>query len=127
LIFVVSTEGGRVIYNIFDTAVQPPVEYRDAVAEKAFKKQFSWPGSKDKWTWHDKTPFPWDRIMDLGGKAGAGFASADALNTAAQRVAQSRHLRGSEVDPDDYAHMTPKEIAGSIVKKLQDAIKNLDV
>src|SRR5258708_17935738 len=69
LIFVESTEINRVIYSIFDMAKQPPVEYRDAMTEVAFKKAFSWhPGSRDAadfddliCTWHDKSPFPLDR------------------------------------------------------------------
>lgn len=103
LIFVENTEGGRVIYVIFDVAVDPPVEYRDAMSEGAFKKKFSWDGKgkKDKWVWHDKTPFPWDRIIDAGARSGVGHVSADHLETAAGRVAKSREIRGKDLDPAD--------------------------
>jgi hypothetical protein len=33
LLFVESTEGGRVIYSIFDMAQMPIVEYRDAMPD----------------------------------------------------------------------------------------------
>lgn len=129
LIFVESTEGGRVVYMIFDIAADPPVEYRDAMNEQPFKKKFSWAGDKkkDKWTWHDKTPFPWDRIIDAGTKSGVGFASADHLETAAKRVAQSRKLRGKDLDPSDWEHMTPREKAGHILDRIQDALDGLGV
>lgn len=128
LIFVEGTEGGRVIFSIFDVAEDPPVEYRDAMAEQAFKKQFSW-DPKDpqsvKWTWHDKTPFPWDRIIQSGSSPGTRYASAEDQLSAAERVARSRNLRGDEIDPSDYAHLTPKERVARLVGKLQDAIGKL--
>lgn len=95
LIFVESTEANRVIYSIFDTSKSPPIEYRDAVPETAFKKQFSWaPGAAgDKWTWHDKTPFPWDRIIKAGAQDGSRYA-------AAERVADSLKLRGASITSD---------------------------
>src|SRR5437762_12981828 len=74
MIFVESTEGGRVIYSIFDMEKQPITEYRDAMAEGAFKRQFSYDGKSDPWTWHDKTPFPWDRIIKAGSRDGARIA-----------------------------------------------------
>src|SRR5437868_2055043 len=71
LIFVESTEGGRVVYSIFDMSKMPIIEYRDAMPEDTFKKTFS---RRDgnllirtiNWTWHDKTPFPWDRVIKAG-------------------------------------------------------------
>ena len=127
LIFVESTEGGKVIYVVFDMSVTPIVEYRDSMAEKAFKKQYSWDGKKKtiKWTWHDKTPFPWDRVVDAGARHGQGYASADDLMTAAQRVAQSRQLHGAPVDPDDLDHLTSTEKFDKVLDTIQKAIANL--
>lgn len=123
LIFVESVEGGTVVYVIFDVAQTPPVEYRDAVAEKSFKEMFSWKGGKDiKWTWHDKTPFPWTRVIDAGGRGGPGFASADHLMSAAEQVAHSRRMRGKDVDPDDYKHL-----ADRIIGSIQNALERLRV
>ena len=132
LIFVESTENGRVIYSIFDVNdPDNPVEYRDSMSIRAFKKEFSWDVKKKKsikWTWHDKTPFPWDRIIELGGKDGVRYPSADHLLTAAQKVARSRDLRGSKLDPDDYSHLSggpTEKAANAIMKGIQRAIEHL--
>lgn len=115
LILVESTEASRVIYSVFDMAHDPPIEYRDAMPEASFKKTYSWPGSKDKWTWHDKTPFPWEKIIKQF-KDGPKSAAADHITTAAERIRTSRErhstaaqrvadelrLRGQELDRSDF-------------------------
>lgn len=110
LIFVENTEGGRVVYSIFDMSAAPPVEYRHAMPETNFKREFTWDvtgvkgKSKDKWTWHDKTAFPWDRIIKAGFPDGAKAASAEHILSAAARVAESLRLHGAEVAADAVAH-----------------------
>lgn len=105
LILVESTEGNRVIYSIFDMAKNPPIEYRDAMPEMSFKTTFSYGGkSKEKWTWHDKTPFPWDKIIKTGYKDGAKLPSAEHILTAAERVAESLRLHGSALDRNNFDH-----------------------
>lgn len=48
LIFVKSVEGSRVIYELYDVASNPIVQYTDAMPEEGFKTQFSWdPKKKD--------------------------------------------------------------------------------
>lgn len=133
LIFVESTEADKVIYSIFDMAVDPPVEYRDAMPIKEFERKFSWTlattrkgkDKAEKWTWHDKTPFPWDRIIQAGARDGARHASAGALISAASRVAQSLRLRGRQVEPGEFEHMSPKQRAETLIDRIQDAIKDL--
>jgi len=131
LLFVESTEGGRVIYSIFDMAQTPIVEYRDAMPEKGFKETFSF-GSKNAkvdagWVFHDKTPFPWDKIMAAGGKDGMRYASAEDQLNAAQRVAQSMEMRGSTFDEDKWAHL--RDSVGRkgrmIIDKIQRAVGEL--
>lgn len=131
LIFVQSTEGGRVVYSIFDMEKQPPIEFRDAMAEGAFKKEFSWkPGDdrSERWTWHDKTPFPWDRLIKLGGRAGPGYVCADDLLNAAERVRRRRDIQGgrevTEVEVEAKVDTLGRK-AKSIIKQLQDAIGSL--
>jgi predicted transcriptional regulator len=131
LIFVESTEGGRVIYSIFDMEKAPVTEYRDSMAEGAFKKQYS--HSKDKkkdelWTWHDKTAFPWDRIIKAGAKDGVRHASADDLLTAAERVRRSREIhRGEPVDHEEVLARVDQlgEKAEGILRRIQKAISEL--
>lgn len=127
LILVESAEGGRVVYSMFDMAEDPPVEYRDAMPEDGFKTHFSWPGTSfEKWTWHDKTVFPWDRVM-AHVKSGARYPSADALQSAAARVARSLHLRAREIKEDRFKNMTEATArrGRGVVDKIQRAIQEL--
>lgn len=109
LIFVEGTEGGAVIYSMFDMSKQPIVEYRDKMPERQFKRAFSWrmdrqPSSGgvplEKWTWHDKTVFPWDKIIQRGFSDGPRLASAVDMITATERVAQSLRLRGRVISKE---------------------------
>jgi hypothetical protein len=130
LIFVESTESGRVIYSMFDMGTDPITEYRDSMPEAGFKKAFSFnAGDSDiKWTWHDKTPFPWDRVIRHGARDGARHVHAEDLLSAAQRVARSRHLRGQDMEPKDYAHygeVRRSKPARSIMTRIQRAINEL--
>jgi hypothetical protein len=117
LVFVASTENHRVVFQIFDLSAGKVIEYRDAISVDDFKRKFSW-SSPDKlpggpWAWHDKMPFPWDRVIAAGAPSGTGFASVqDVLDhaadikasrdrliggTAAQIVASDLKLQGMEL------------------------------
>jgi len=130
LIFVEGAENGRVIYSVFDL-MDPdnPLEYRDAMKERDFKKAYSWkPGKRDKWTWHDKTAFPWEKIIEIGAKDGVRFPSADRLISAAERVAVSRKLKGDVIVSDEHAHKTgtkTEKAAIKIMKGIQNALEQL--
>lgn len=126
LILVESVEGGRVVYSIFDVDSDPPVEYRDAMPEAGFKTQFSWPtDTGDRWTWHDKTPFPWNQIM-RSIRPGARYATADDQLTAAQRVAQSLRLRARRIREDRVPPGPEEARRGmAIIDKIQRAMKEL--
>lgn len=122
LIFVESVEMGRVVYSIFDLAQEPPVEYRDGMPEIGFKKAFSWPNDDDlKWTWHDKTPFPWDTVMrDF--PAGQKKVNADDELSAAQRVAHSLNLRAEAIRQRDEALRVEQRPARGMMRRIHDAI-----
>lgn len=132
LIFVESVEGGRVIYSVFDMAKEPVVEYRDAMAEGAFKKTYSWTAEKkagkdDRWTWHDKSPFPWDRVIKAGARDGVRYASADDHLTAAERIRKSRQLPVQAVNVDEVKTRMPHtgNKASQILKRIQEALQGL--
>ena len=139
LLFVESTENGRVIYSIFDMSDDDDiVEYRDSMKEKAFKKHFTWRADADdddlaqiKWTWHDKTPFPWDRVIAEGAKDGPRYTHADKQLSAAAKVARSRELKGVPLDPASKTHLVEqthgKKVAKAIRKAIQKAIDKLDL
>lgn len=129
LIFVESTEDDRVIYSIFDTATKPVTEYRDAMPRGDFEAQFSFSkGAKVTWVWHDKTPFPWNRIIKIGAKDGPRLASAEDVLTAAERVAMSRRLRKGTFDPKKHEHLVESQEPAkrAIIKRIQAALDELD-
>lgn len=121
LIFVESVEGGRVVFSVFDVSKDPKVEYRTAMPEQGFKDLFSWKpdGTSDDlvWTWHDKTPMPWEKVMgDF--PEGQRNASAEETLNAAERVAESLALRAGEV----RARAVPDGQPGAT--RLMERIKN---
>ena len=151
MIFVESVEDGRVVYSMFDLAETEIVEYRDSMSEMGFKKSFSWTAETDDfaprkrddrgrfakdgdddddnkfatpWTWHDKTPFPWDVVIELGGKDGRKFAHADHLESAAERVARSRNLHRRRFNYDG-ALARAGSAGKAIVDKIQRAVGEL--
>lgn len=124
LIFVDQVEAGSVVYSMFDLSVK--VEYRDAMPQKGFEKQFSYDPknpTKDKWTWHDKTPFPWDRVMGSF-PAGARHPSAAATMSAAARIAESLNLRAGAIRdrPNDLTP-TQQRRAIAIGQAILDAVE----
>ena len=135
LLLVQSSESGRIIYTVFDLDADPPLQYNDTMAEKAFMKTYSWDkkkSKKDKWVWHDKSPFPWNLVMDSDIQQGPGYTSADDLQSAAARVAESRKLKGKVIDDDDTEQMAARfgdlslsdirQKVGSIVTDIQKAL-----
>jgi len=139
MIFVEGIESGKVIYSMFDLETDPPMEYRDAMPEKGFKKHFSWdPNNKNSepWLWKDKTSFPWDTVMGIF-KDGTKFPSAlDQIN-AAKRVADAMVIKGKKIEEDSIANRLrnfnakSKVVVGRkgkvIMDKIQRAIGELRV
>jgi hypothetical protein len=126
LIFVESTEVDRVIYSIFDVSRTPPIEYRDAMPTDSFEDRFGHDSDHGPWTWHDKTPFPWDRVIKAGIPDGVRLAFADHTLAAAERVANSLHLRGQEVSRDlGHRMQSVRRRAGGIMDKISRAIGEL--
>lgn len=125
LILVESIEAGTAVYSVFDIAGDAPVEYRDAMPEAGFKTRFSWPNKDDlQWTWHDKTPFPWDRVM-TDFPSGARRVSAAAELTAAARVARSLDLRAETVRDRQIEKPTLQRAATTIMRGIKEAIDSL--
>ena len=128
LLYVKGTENGTVVYELYDLAQDPPVYYQDAMREDAFKKAFSFPpigGSVEKWTWHDKQPMPWSRVMRTFDKPVPVHADVHDTLSAAARVAQSLRLRAQRLTPSAVSPsvegQAPK--AGrSIVDRIQRAL-----
>lgn len=126
LIFVESTEADRVVYSIFDMSRTPPVEYRDAMPLDTFEVRFGYDGDEGPWTWHDKTPFDWNRVIQAGVPDGVRAAFADHTLSAARRVADSLRLRGDGITRD-HRHRTETVARryGAIWDKIGRAISEL--
>jgi hypothetical protein len=122
LIYVAGLFEGSVIFHLFDVAEK--TDYRDAMVEADFKKHFSFGGkSGEKWTWHDKSAFPWDRVMGIA-KSGVRPASADDVLSAAARVARSMSLKGVPLDPDKFGAGQPTEQATKLGQAIADIIQS---
>jgi hypothetical protein len=96
-LFVEGMEGGLVTYSMFDMSKRPVVEYRDRMAEVDFRQRFAPTAGPKPWTWHDKTPFPWDAIIREGAQPGVRLASAADQLTLAHQIADSLNLRARVV------------------------------
>lgn len=130
LIYVKGTEADQVIYEIYDVATEPPVSYTDAMPRAGFMKQFSVPPvgtSRIPWTWHDKTPFPWDRVMKDLKRPSPTVSRAKDLLSAAARVASSLSLRARKVTDDSIRHMdeAPGRRGRAVLDRIADALEQL--
>lgn len=117
LILVEGTEGGRVIFSVFDMAKKPPIEYRDAMPRVNFDKQFSrnLGGNADNWIWHDKSAFPWDKIIKADVKDGTKPVSADHVLNAAQEIIESRdRFAGTRSRLPDVDYGNSHDIGGGL-------------
>lgn len=127
LIFIEAVEGGKVVYEMFDLSADPPMSYRDAMVESRFKQQFSYPNVlDDRWTWHDKTPFPWDLVMETI-PGGTRHPTADHQISAAARVAKHLDLRARRLRRERFEHLRSRagKTARSVRDRLQRAIGEL--
>ena len=132
LLFVedIDEKDNIVIFNIFDLSKDPILDYRDSMTIDDFKEEFSY-GSKmnkkikgNKWTWHDKTKFPWKKIIKAGGQDGMRIAEANQVLSLAAQLAAHKHLRGNPVDKQDkLKYLDPEE--KSNMKKLVAKLKNV--
>ena len=109
LIFVKDIdENDRVIFEMYDVGTGgDPVYYPHAMTKLDFENQFSSFGAKKdktkkdtiKWTWHDKTPFPWEKVMKIVKSPLPGMSATDTIS-AAKRIAESLKARSSFLDED---------------------------
>lgn len=127
LLFVKGTEAGQVVYELYDVAGVTPVYYQDAMTEDAFKSAFSYSptgSSPEVWEWHDKTPFPWSRIMKIVGKPRPIQANVSDTLSAAARVAESLKLRAQKLTVSEIGPRTDEaRIKGrSIGERIESAV-----
>jgi hypothetical protein len=132
LLYVLGTEDQRAIYMIFELEDKKnPVEYRDTMDIRKFQREFSYNARDPKsilWTWHDKTEFPWDRILGKF-KSGVRPVSAKKQIEEAERVRRSKRkyagrkpVEGTEAevveDPAVASEAFVQSVAQLVAKRL---------
>ena len=124
-------ENDRVIFEIYDLSLNPPAYYPHALAKTDFEKKFSWKSgvTSIKWTWHDKTPFPWDTVMQHIDNPMPVLSVQDQLS-AAQRVADSLNAKVRDLDSSHVAQLSGTQIrsrkdARGIMERMKSAIGRL--
>ena len=132
LLFVKGVEPtlNRVIFSLYDMSASPIMDFTDSMPIDDFKEFFSW-GSvsnkkvKDnKWTWHDKTPFPWSKVVKSGARDGSNFASAADLLSQAARVSQALSITGQTFSKNDVGDFVDKTQVRKLHKKFGDILKS---
>jgi hypothetical protein len=127
LLHVIGHEGGSVVFQLYDLDEDPPFYYQDAMLEADFKQEFSVPPigtSRVPWTWHDKTDFPWDRVMKrFSGKAPQYADVEDHLSIAA-KIGRKLGMRGRRMAKEDLAARSGegRDRGMRIIERLADAI-----
>ncbi len=118
LMFVAGLENDQVVYQMYD--LTNGMFYQDAMLEKDFKKEFS---GKD-WTWHDKTSFPWNRVMARFNRPVPQHADVEDQLTTAGKVAKALHLRGRKLTEADVTARSEElrargfEVMGTIAEAI---------
>ena len=128
LVLVEGVEGDKVIYQMFDTKNR--FRFMDATPTDAFKKLFSVPHtgvSKVEWTWHDKTTFPWDRVMSVFQRPIPEPMDAEQQLTAAQQVAERLKLHAERLTEDMVRARTdePARKGAAVLDKIADALTSV--
>lgn len=125
LIHVVGRENGSVVFQMYD--LTNGMFYQDAMIEAEFKRTFSVPpvgNSIVPWTWHDKTSFPWNRVMKRFQRPAPQHADVLDQMSAAERVARHLNLRSRELREEDVADpgAEPRRRGYAIMDRLAEAI-----
>lgn len=120
MLYVKGTEDKQVVYELYDLAKDPPVYYQDAMRAEAFEKSFG-RDADDEWTWHDKTPFPWGRVMKIFDRPVAKHADVHDELSAAARIADSLRLRARKMTESDVSGRAER-----IVRKGRGILERLE-
>lgn len=103
-------ENDRVIFELYELKDKVyPVYYQHALAKKDFEKTFSFDPKKKKndkinliWSWHNRTPFPWDKVMKYVDRPVPVAANVEDQVSAVAKVVDSLHIRMREVLDRDH-------------------------
>lgn len=112
LVHVIGREDGSIVFQIYDLSEDPIIFYQNALIESEFKTFFSVPpvGTSDvTWTWHDKTDFPFDRVMKRFSSKASYHADVKDQLSVAQRIAAALHIKGKRLTKEDVSAQVERE------------------
>jgi len=130
LVHVIGKEAGSIVFQIYDLSEDPIIFYQDAMIESEFKNFFSVPpvGTSDVvWTWHDKTDFPFDRVMKRFSSKASHHADVKDQLSVAQRIAAKLHIKGKRLTEEDVSAQTEQERGRglAIIDAIGDALSKI--
>ena len=130
LVHVIGKEAGSVVFQIYDLTEDPIIFYQNAMIESEFKDFFSVPpvGTSDvEWTWHDKTDFPFDKVMKRFSSKTSHHADVQDQMSVAQRIAAKLKIKGKRLTEDDVSAHTDQERGRglAIIDAIGDALSKI--
>jgi hypothetical protein len=126
-------ENERVIFEVYDLSNKDnPVYYPYALGKKDFEDKFSYDPKKVgtlnlKWTWHDRTPMPWDKVMKVIQSPVPVDADVHRTLSAAARVAESLRTVVAQVLTPDHIQAEQgivQKPAGKVAKTIAERLRN---
>jgi len=131
------TDDGIVVFSMFDFSdKKDPIEYRSSMPINGFNKSFSYNDGDDRskkiiWTWHDKTAFPWDRVMSQL-RDGVKDISVNKTLSAAQRIIDSLKTKVeggplTKTRAQELQKYMKPSLASKVMQRIQKAIGGLGV
>jgi len=135
LVHVIGHEHGSVVFQLYDLSETPIIFYQDAMLAKDFKDFFSVPpfGTSDvTWTWHDKTNFPFDRVMKRFSSKTSHHADVQDQLSIVQKIAQKLHMTGSRLAKEELTAQVEQqrsrgeaiiEVIGEALGKIKEQLK----
>lgn len=117
LVMHVMRDRGEVIFSMFD--LKQDAEYKTVMSISDFERKFSSCKEKlpddptEKWTWHDKTPFPYDRLFKRGRAELTADEKPMRVNTISETIDDSATARvgraiNAEAKPLDPTSLVEK-------------------
>lgn len=127
-------ENDTVVFEMYDLSdLDHPVYYPHALSLVDFEKSFSFDPKKKngkpnlKWTWHDKTPFDWSRVMRVIQRPLPVSANIQDQVSATAQMVESLNIRLKEALTPDVIHshqgIDPR-LVGRTSKTMAQRLKN---
>ncbi len=125
LVHVIGKEAGSVVFQLYDLDENPIIFYQNAMIESEFKDFFSVPPvgtSEVEWTWHDKTDFPFDRVMKRFSSKASYHADVQEQMSAAKRINAKLKMKAQRLTEADVSAQMDQERGRGLA--IIDAIGN---